>query len=86
MCLHDNTQPDYVKDKLEMPPIAKESSEDLPLVQPDREERFHPEECFISESLTAENEEPQSKREALDGENSGKWKEALVVYYNITIH
>ena len=44
-------------------------------------ERFHPEECFISESLTAENEEPQSMREALDGENSGKWKEALVVYY-----
>ena len=52
------------------------------LVQPDRKERFYPEECFISESLTAENEEPQSMREALDGENSGKWKEALIVYYN----
>ena len=27
-------------------------------------DRFHPEECFISESLTAENEEPQSLKEA----------------------
>jgi len=32
----DNTQPDYVKDKLEMPPIATESSEDLPTVLPMR--------------------------------------------------
>lgn len=44
-------------------------------------ERFHQEECFISESLTAEIEEPHSMKEALDSENSGKWKEALVSYY-----
>ena len=31
---------------------------------------FHPEECFMSESLTAENEEPQSLKEALDAEYS----------------
>ena len=27
-------------------------------------DRFHPDECFMSESLTAENEEPQSLKEA----------------------
>ena len=32
-------------------------------------DRFHPEECFMSESLTAENEEPQSLKEALGGNN-----------------
>ena len=37
-------------------------------------ETFHPEECFISESLTAENEEPQSMKEALDGKNSRSGK------------
>ena len=31
---------------------------------------FHSEECFMSESLTAENEEPQSLKEALDAEYS----------------
>ncbi|XP_044182009.1 uncharacterized mitochondrial protein AtMg00820-like [Acropora millepora] len=39
-------------------------------------ERFDPEECFISKSLTAENEEPQSMKEALDGKNSRKWMDA----------
>ena len=39
-------------------------------------ERFRPEECFVSESLTAENEEPQSMKEALNGKNSREWKEA----------
>ena len=49
-------------------------------------ERFHPEECFISESLTAENEEPQSMKEALDSNNSGKWKEALDAEYSSLIN
>ena len=40
-------------------------------------DRFHPEECFISESLTAENEEPQSLKEALGGNDSKEWKEVL---------
>ena len=49
-------------------------------------ERYHPEECFISESLTAENEEPQSMKEALDGKNSGKWKEAFDAEYSSLIN
>ena len=48
-------------------------------------ERFHPEECFVSESLTAENEEPQSMKEALDGKNSREWKEALDAEYSSLI-
>ena len=38
-------------------------------------ERFLLEECFVSESLTAENEEPQYMKEALDGKNSREGKE-----------
>jgi hypothetical protein len=35
-------------------------------------ERFRPDECYVAESLTAENEEPQSIEEALRGEHSNK--------------
>ena len=48
-------------------------------------ERFHQEECFMSEYLTAENEEPQSLKEALGGNNSKKWKEALDAEYSSLI-
>ena len=48
-------------------------------------DRCHPEECFISESLTAENEEPQSLKEALDGNDSKEWKEVLDAEYSSLI-
>jgi transposase InsO family protein len=38
-------------------------------------ERSRPDECYVAESLTAENEEPQSIEEALRGEHSNKWKQ-----------
>ena len=44
-------------------------------------DRFHPDECFMSESLTAENEEPQSLKEALGGNNSKEWKDVLDAEY-----
>ena len=49
-------------------------------------ERFHPEECFVSESLTAENEEPQCMKNALNGKNSREWKEALDAEYSSLIN
>ncbi|CAB4021584.1 Retrovirus-related Pol poly from transposon TNT 1-94, partial [Paramuricea clavata] len=45
-------------------------------------ERFRPDECYVAESLTAENEEPQSVEEALRGEHSNKWKQALEAEYS----
>ena len=45
-------------------------------------ERFRPDECYVAESLTAENEEPQSIEEALRGEHSNKWKQALEAEYS----
>ena len=72
-------------------PSVRATSEDTFMQQvrslgPNRQrkalERFHPEECFMSESLTAENEEPQSLKEALGGNNSKKWKEALDAEYS----
>ena len=57
-----------------------------PIRQRKAPERFHPEECFVSESLTAENEEPQSMKEALDGKNSREWKEALDAEYSSLIN
>ena len=47
-------------------------------------DRFHPDECFMSEYLTAENEE-QSLKEALGGNNSKEWKEALDAEYSSLI-
>ena len=44
--------------------------------------RFHPEECFMSESLTARNEKPQSLKEALGGNNSKEKKEVLDAEYS----
>ena len=44
--------------------------------------KFSPDECNITESLTAENEEPQSISEALNGKNATKWKQALEEEYN----
>ena len=58
------------------------------LVQPDREKGqkdFIQKNVFMSESLTAENEEPQSLKEALGGNNSKKWKEALDAEYSSLI-
>ena len=43
-----------------------------PTTQRKAPEIFHPEECFISESLTADNKEPQSMKEAWNGKNSDK--------------
>ena len=41
----------------------------------------------MSESLTAENEEPQCLKEALGGNNSKQWKEALdAEYSSLTSH
>ncbi|PFX16774.1 Retrovirus-related Pol polyprotein from transposon TNT 1-94 [Stylophora pistillata] len=48
-------------------------------------DRFHPEEYSMSESLTAENEEPQSLKEALGSNNSKEWKEALEAEYSSLI-
>ena len=45
-------------------------------------ERFRPDECYVAESLTAENEEPQCVEEALRGKHSNKWKQALEAEYN----
>ena len=56
-----------------------------PTTQRKAPERFHPEECFTSESLTSENEEPQSMKEAWNGKNSKKWKEALDAEYTSVI-
>ena len=53
-----------------------------PTGQRKAQERFHPEECFMSESLTAENEKPQSLKEASSGNNSKKWEEALNAEYS----
>jgi hypothetical protein len=47
--------------------------------------KFSPDECNITESLTAENEEPQSISEALNGANASKWKQALEEEYNSLI-
>ncbi|CAB3979521.1 effector candidate [Paramuricea clavata] len=47
--------------------------------------KFSPDECNITESLTAENEEPQSISEALNGANASKWKQALAEEYNSLI-
>ena len=98
----DDTQPDDVKDEpstatesSEDVPSVGATYEDTFMQQvrslgPTRQrktpERYHPEECFISESLTAENEEPQSMKEALDGKNSGKWKEAFDAEYSSLIN
>ena len=98
----DDTQPDDVKDEpstatesSEDVPSVGATYEDMFMQQvrslgPTRQrktpERYHPEECFISESLTAENEEPQSMKEALDGKNSGKWKEAFDAEYSSLIN
>ena len=45
-------------------------------------ERFHHVECFTSESLTDENEEAESVKDTLGGNNSEKWKEALDAEYS----
>ena len=43
------------------------------------------EECFTSESFAAENEDQQSVKEALGGNNSEKWKETLDAEYSSLI-
>ena len=98
----DDTLPDDVKDEpstatesSEDVPSVGATYEDTFMQQvrslgPTRQrktpERYHPEKCFISESLTVENEEPQSMKEALDGKNSGKWKEAFDAEYSSLIN
>ena len=47
--------------------------------------KFSPDECNLTESLTAENEEPQSINEALNGKDANKWKQALEEEYNSLI-
>ncbi|CAB3988289.1 Retrovirus-related Pol poly from transposon TNT 1-94 [Paramuricea clavata] len=47
--------------------------------------KFSPDECNITESLTAENEKPQSISEALNDANASKWKQALKEEYNSLI-
>ena len=45
-------------------------------------QRFHPEGCFaVTESLTAEIDEPKSIKEAINGEHSVQWKEAMESEY-----
>ena len=45
--------------------------------------KFCPDECNLTESLTAENEEPQSINEALNGTDANKWKQALEEYNSL---
>ena len=47
--------------------------------------KFSPDECNLTESLTADNEEPQSINEALNGKDANKWKQALEEEYNSLI-
>ena len=47
--------------------------------------KFSPDECNLTESLTAENEEPPSINEALNGKDANKWKQALEEEYNSLI-
>ena len=44
-------------------------------------EKFSPDECNYTKSLTAEKDEPQSTKEALSGKNREKWKKALEEEY-----
>lgn len=47
--------------------------------------KFSPDERNLTEPMTAENEEPQSINEALDGKDANKWKQALEEEYNSLI-
>ena len=40
------------------------------------------EHCFMTESLTSESDEPKSPSEALNGEHSDQWKEAMDSEYS----
>ena len=40
-------------------------------------QRFHPHGCVIADSLSTEVDEPKSFSEALSGEHSAEWREAL---------
>ena len=48
-------------------------------------ERFRPGKCYVAESLTADNKEPQYIEEALKGKHSDKWKQALEAEYSSLI-
>ena len=48
-------------------------------------QRFPPDECLIADSLTNEVDEPKSVSEALSGEHSIQWREALNSEYKYLI-
>ena len=48
-------------------------------------QRFHPDSCFVTESLTSDIIEPKSVKEALSSEHSVQWKNAMSSEYSSLI-
>ena len=48
-------------------------------------QRFHPDSCFVTKSLTSDIIEPKSVKEALNSEHSVQWKNAMSSEYSSLI-
>ena len=44
--------------------------------------KFSPDQCNLTESLTAESEQPQSMHDALNDKDANKWKQEFEEKYN----